>query len=401
MIRYLKKTFSFSKTDLIVGGGLVLILIFYYAVILTGRIATDLQPHARMAYGFAQQGVKLPANFLYFFLVALFSGFSKHYVVYYIPTVFLLCTAITAKYFITKHYLTRLCLFSDKKATRAYLLAAAMLFVFALPGVNYFLSDEFYMGQLVPNVWHNSTVIFLMPFSILLFFKSYDYLFLRIEKSQKEKLEILLLVLANALIKPSFLFALLPSVAVYFLIDNIGTKKSKIPWTNILPFLIGVVVIAVEYYLIYKLYFVGSAGNEKHKSDVIIAPFVIWKIFSPNCMVAFLTSCFFPLLYIIITKGQVLKNKLVQFAAVNYVMGLLIWILLAEDGIRKSDGNFYWQIVAVSYLLFFTLLIEFVNSVRSVTLTKTKQWLIGGAFSLHFIWGVYYWLKIIIFKGYS
>ena len=68
MIRYLKKTFSFSKTDLIVGGGLVLVLIFYYALILTGRIATDLQPHARMAYGFAQQGVKLPANFLYFFL---------------------------------------------------------------------------------------------------------------------------------------------------------------------------------------------------------------------------------------------------------------------------------------------------------------------------------------------
>ncbi|MBP6022208.1 hypothetical protein [Ferruginibacter sp.] len=226
-------------------------------------------------------------------------------------------------------------------------------------------------------------------------------MFLRAEKSQKEKLEILLLVLANALIKPSFLFALLPSVAVYFLVENITAKKNKIPWANILPFLIGVVVIAIEYYLIYKLYFVGSAGNEKHKSDVIIAPFVIWKIFSPNCLVAFLTSCFFPLVYIIITKGQVLKNKLVQFAAVNYVMGLLIWILLAEDGIRKSDGNFYWQIVAVNYLLFFTLLIEFVNSVRSGTITKMKQWLIGGAFSLHFIWGVYYWLKIIIFKGYS
>jgi len=44
-----------------------------------------------------------------------------------------------------------------------------LLFVFSLPSVQVFTNKFYYLGQFTPNVWHNSTTIFLMPFALLLF----------------------------------------------------------------------------------------------------------------------------------------------------------------------------------------------------------------------------------------
>jgi hypothetical protein len=401
MISRLLMKINCTNKEFAIGLSLFLIFGLYYSIILIGRIPTDLQPHAKMAFLFAQGEVKLPPNFLYFFLLALFTGFSDQYSLYYIPTVFLLSMSISVKFFVTKYYSDKFLVHNNKSKPYTFILAIAMLYVFALPGLNFYLSNEFFFGQLVSNVWHNSTVIFLMPFSILLFFKSYYLLFGNIKDPAKEKLQIILLLIINALIKPSFLFTLLPAVGIFFVFENFVFKNRRISSVKLLPYLIAAFFIIIEYYFIYKLNFVGNISEAKSKSSVIIDPFVVWRIFSPDCLIAFLTSCIFPLVFISFTKGKILRSKLVQFALVNYVIGLIVWILFSEQGFRKSDGNFYWQIVVVSYLLFFTMLIEFINAVKLKTITKVHQWIIGGSFLLHFCWGVFYWVKIIIFKDYS
>lgn len=396
-----KKIAFVSKRDLVWAAGLFLIFAAYYSFILINRIPTDLQPHAKMAYSFSQGEVKLLPNFLYFFLLSLFTGFSTQYSLYYFPTVILISLAITAKFFITKFYAAKFCSICNQNKVYAYLIATVMLFVFALPGLNYFTSHQFYMGQLVPNVWHSSTTIFLMPFAEVLFFESYILLFLEEKKIKRKIFQIVLLIILNALIKPSFLFTLLPTVALFFFIQYFFFKREKGYWVKPLPYIIGFVFIVIEYYFIYKLNYSGVSYGDKTNSGIDFEPFAIWLSYSPDLIVAFITSCFFPLVYIIFSKGLVLKNKLVQFSLSNYLIGLSLWILLAEQGFRRSDGNFIWQMVVTSYLLFFTLLMNFFNEAKLGTLTKMQQWIIGGSFFLHFAWGVYYWLKIIIFSNYA
>lgn len=384
--------------------GLVIFLFFagYYFILLYSRIATDIQAHAAIAYSFAVDHTKLTPNFLYFILVALISGFTKYYPVYYGASIVIICAAITAKFLLTIFYLNQ---YSELKNNIfiAFGLSFAMLFIFALPGSGYFNKGNFYFGQLTATVWHNSTVIFLMPFAILLFFKSYELLFSN-NKEQHRKIlfQVTILVILNALIKPSFLFTLLPSVFICFFYNKSFSKKGGNKFHYLLPYLIGMILIALEYYIIYKLNYISSStNNHGEESKVILSPFEVWKSFSDNMWVAAITSLFFPVIFIILTKGGVLKNKMVQFSLINFLLGLCIWILLAEEGARKYHANFYWQIVVTVYLLFLSLLIDFVKRVQLKQLCYYKQWLIGGAFLLHFIWGVFYWLKIIIFRGYN
>jgi len=168
----------------------------------------------------------------------------------------------------------------------------------------------------------------------------------------------------------------------------------------LVPFLAGLLFIAIEYYLIYNLGHISKIVNSDKEAGVAIEPFVVWSNYSPNTLVAFLTSCFFPIVYCIVSKGAIFKEKMVQFATVNYIMGLSIWILFAEQGYRKFDANFCWQLIVASYLLFLSFLIQFVNDCRQRNIGINKQYIIGGAFLLHFIWGLVYWVKIIIFRGY-
>jgi hypothetical protein len=397
----LKKIAHIPKRDLVWGTALFLTFAAYYSFILISRIPTDLQPHAKMAYSYSQGEVKLLPNFLYFFLLSLFTGFSKQYALYYIPAVILMSAAITAKFFITKFYAVKFCSICKENQTYPYLIAIVMLFVFPLPGVNYFTADQFYMGQLAPNVWHSSTTIFLMPFAEILFFESYSLLFLNDKNTKNKIVQVLVLLTLNALIKPSFLFTLLPTVGIFFFVQYLFLKKETNYLVKILPYVIGCIFIAVEYYFIYKLNYSGVDYSDKTNSGIAFEPFAIWKSYSPNLVIAFITSFFFPLVYILVSKGAVLKNTIVRFSLCNYLIGLSLWILLAEQGFRRSDGNFIWQMVVAGYLVFFTMLIEFLNAAKNNTLTKMKQWIAGGSFFLHFAWGVFYWVKIIIFSNYA
>lgn len=105
-------------------------------------------------------------------------------------------------------------------------------------------------------------------------------------------------------------------------------------------------------------------------------------------------------MYIITTKGAVLNDKLVQFAGLNLIIGLLVWILFAEEGARKFHGNFYWQNVPGCYLLFFSMLIYYINQFKKSNSKPLVKMLEAFALLLHFLWGIFYWVKIVIFKSY-
>jgi hypothetical protein len=274
-----------------------------------------------------------------------------------------------------------------------------LLFIFCLPGFNFSYPDRFYLGQLAPNVWHNSTVIFLFPFAIILFFKVFELLQAN-EPNKKISYQVAALILINALIKPSLLFTIIPSFFILFLFSNNPWKIKIKELDKFLPFIVGIIFIGVEYLIIYKLNYTSTV-TPSNQSGIMIAPFEVWRYLSGNVVISFLTSCLFPLVYIFITKGKVLKSPLVIFAVTNFIIALAIWILFAESGDRKLHGNFYWQVVITNYLLFFSLLLHLINGIKTNTISKIKRLVIAGVLLMHFAWGVFYWIKIIIFRGYS
>jgi hypothetical protein len=408
-----------TKTNWIATVAIFILFSIYYFIIVIDyppndiRLS-DIRAHAMIAYSYAVNHDKLSPNFLYDYLVALVSGFSNRLPVYYISSIILLSIAVTAKFAVTRFYLLKYSALKGN-AILSIALPIAMLFVFPLPGLDFFhpnnlylslgYSRIFYLGQLTPNVWHNPTVIFVMPFAVLLFFKSYELLFVNsTQHDQRILIHIALLIAINALIKPSFLFTLLPSVFIFYFYNRIISENTHTKFIQLSPYLLGMLLIAAEYYAIYKLNYTSSAANTivdaEGKSSIVLAPFKVWKLYSSNLVIAVITSLFFPLIYFLVSKGGLFKDKIVQFAIMNFLIALSIWILFAEAGARESHANLLWQVVIAAYLLFFSLLLHFIKEVELNKLNQTSRRIIGGAFLLHFIWGVVYWLNIIKYGYY-
>jgi hypothetical protein len=370
--------------------------IAYYSLILYLHIGTDVQVHAGIAFAFFNESGNITPNFLYYFLVGLFAAFSKYKGLYYISSVILLSAVIAFKFLVNVYYLRK---YLGAGIFATTLLAIMLLFIYCLPGINFFENKDFYLGQLAPNVWHNSTVIFLFPFSLILFFETISFLNQKVN-STSQQLLIFILILLNAAIKPSFLFTIIP--AVFAWLGYRFFKLSLIRFLQLtLPYTAGVLLIVLEYFFIYKVNTHSSNISALENSSVIISPFETWKHFSANIPVAFITSCLFPIVYAVHSKGVIFKNHLVSFACINFLFAILIWILFIETGFRRYHANFYWQVVIGNYLLFFTMLIHFLQQVKSNAIKAWGKKIIFGMFMLHFLWGVIYWAKIIWYYGYS
>src|SRR5688500_13785564 len=127
--------------------------LFFYAIVAT--IPTDIPLHAATVRSVHMGESPYPANFLYYFLVSLFSGFSAEGSHMLRASVVILALAVTMKYVITKGIIRTF--FVKKNVDRRLLifLAVSSLFLFAIPDFyNLFYLKKLYVSRMVPNVWH-------------------------------------------------------------------------------------------------------------------------------------------------------------------------------------------------------------------------------------------------------
>jgi len=234
---------------------------------------SDLGQHA----GFAQQiltgELAVPGNFLFYWLVNLFSLFSGKAFFIKISLCFLIAIASTFRFFLSQ----KIVLKSFNKTFRSehtrwfsVYIGLSLMFVFAIPLPGYFVNGFFYIGNFVPNVWHNSTTIFLFPFAIILFYLSYMQL---ITFSHKRNLWIFILIILNVFIKPSFLFVFI-CVYPFFLLYKY--KLNKEFWLSMGAVLFSIFLIALEYWMVFQ----HINPNNKEISNVIIQPFVSYTYYS-------------------------------------------------------------------------------------------------------------------------
>ncbi len=332
----------------------------FFSLLFLLNIYTDIQGHIEQIQEMAR-GELLRGNFIYYLIVWLLALGQTKSVYLAISSIFILTAAVVAKYQITFHYL-------KKHASAAWLLALALVFAFSLPG-----PDFFYRGQIPPNIWHNSTTLFLMPFALLLFIESEKYLF----QGKFDSLKIfLILIFLNIFIKPSFFFCIgliLPVMALF----HFGIQKAvRDLW---LPMGMGWVLVGLQYVLTY--YLDPSETDAVSGAGLQLAPLLVWRANSSLIGLSLLASLAFPL---------VALRRSAIFAWALLAFGLLIYIFVAETGDRALHGNFAWQNIVCMYMLFL---------VSAKTAFRFKS-LAAFFLALHVISGLAYLAKIIITGSY-
>ena len=188
----------------VIGIFALMVSIFAYIMFVI-KWNSDLPAHARIAQQMLEEHRLFSTNFLMYFLINLLTFFTGAKYPMRAVLVLLLAAANTAKYTIVREA------FREWTSSKTAKLASfSMLFVYIIP-LMYFLkplgiflsADNMYMGYYVPNVWHNSTILCMMPFAIACYllsvkqFKQYT--------DRRNKYISLFLVL-SVLVKPSFFF---------------------------------------------------------------------------------------------------------------------------------------------------------------------------------------------------
>lgn len=374
----------------------------------------DMHDHAAFARQMCTGEIPYAGNFLVYLLVNIFSFFTANVTFTEISLCFLLAFAGTYRYYlslnkiqevlfvisdigqqssVTTHHsplITYHSTFTNQLQTA--LLALCMLFVFAIPLPSYLSDDRyFYIGNYVPNVWHNSTILFLFPFAILLFDLSYKQLQLF---DVKRNWWILGLITLNLFIKPSYFFVFL---CVYPLMLLLKYKFKKEFWLSIIPLVVGFVLLMVEYIIIYKT----AKPTGKEASSVIFLPFYRSPEFDELYLipVAMIFSMFFPLLYSIFNFKKVIKNQIFWYTFLSFLVSVLIFLFISETGPRASHGNFYWQIVITTWFCFFVSLLALLKDFNIEGKTF-KNKLLFSLFGIHVLMGVIYFVRILMTGSY-
>jgi hypothetical protein len=390
LINYLDVTILFSCC----------LFIFTY---LTQYIATDINAHLeqikRINYGQANY----PANFLFYYIVNLLAGFSNGRLLL-ASAVFVLSAACTGKYIISKQFIMHFCNAINPKVSTTFskqivVIASALFFCFAIPDpFSLFVLKKMYLGKFVPMVWHNSTTIFLFPFAILLFWKQLNLFDPKLNFKSIDIVIINLLVIINMLVKPSFLFTFAP-VTLFFLIQRFKVESLKNWILKATPIFTTFLVVLIQYYFIY----IKQDGSFYHEQSKVALsfPFELMSTFIPNWFIPFTFIFSFAfIIYTMIVYKEIINFMPFRYALTLAIVGILISAFFIEIGPRALHGNFLWQNVICSYLLFLTTISFITPKLISKKTWTTNDKILGLLFLTHTISGFLYLFKIAITTSY-
>jgi len=392
-----------NKNKLISSILFILLFIAFYGILKAiPADYNDIHDHAAFARQMCTGEIPYTGNFLVYLLVNVFSFFTANVTFTEVSLCLLLAFAGTYRYQLSFNKINQV-LKSDIPTNQpvnqstiqlySHLLALSLLFVFVIPIPSYFLGDYFmYIGNYAPNVWHNSTILFLFPFALILFELSYKQLQ---SFDAKRNWWILGLVVLNLFIKPSFFLVFICAYPVMLLIQ-FGLRKQF--WLGIIPLAVGMALLIIQYIVIYKIS--GPAANDS--SSVVFLPFYKNPELNQdmiNIPFALIFSLFFPLIYVVLNIKRLYNNRLFLYTLLTFVFSILIFFLISETGRRASHGNYYWQIVITTWLCFFVALLSLLKDFKNQGSTIKNKFLLS-VFGIHVLMGVIYFVRILVTGSY-
>ena len=375
----------------VIGIFALMVSIFAYIMFVI-KWNSDLPAHAHIAQQMLEEHRLFSTNFLMYFLINLLTFFTGAKYPMRAVLVLLLATANTAKYTIVREA------FREWTSSKTAKLASfSMLFVYIIP-LMYFLkplgiflsADNMYMGYYVPNVWHNSTILCMMPFAIACYllsvkqFKQYT--------DRRNKYISLFLVL-SVLVKPSFFFVYVIAYPIIML-SQYGLSKTFSK--SLLPLLAGGICLVYEYVTIYY------SGVNDGSSVVIDIAQLFTLDFWQSRILYLVVSLSLPLLFLCLYGRTIVRDPEFWFVLIMLVCGLGIMWCCRETGPRATHGNFGWQTIAAMWFVYFYMLKTATNS--EVLLLPQRggysQKIMLIIFGLHVIMGFVYLGKFLVTKSF-
>ncbi|MFN0201535.1 MAG: hypothetical protein ACKVTZ_08440 [Bacteroidia bacterium] len=368
---------------------------FIFHAIHQQYIDTDIQEHINAAIA-----GEIPANFAFFSLIYyplkwlnLLTFTNGMYCATLILTL-----SVWARFAVTTYLLQKSKIPAAWADIIAFLLAH---FAFSLPRIGilfntlqyfkhqitfeYYQFSPYWFGQFPPFVWHNSTLILLYPFALLLFWQSYEQLQ---RPSSTRLLTIIALVCLNIIIKPSFFFCFAGAYPL-FLLKNF--RLSRTFFLQLLPVIVGLFLLWFQMRGIYH--------TETANSGLGIKPFAEWAIhlggnhFPLRAAQAIFCSFLFPICFFAVYPSFLSEQKH-QYTLLLLAGAMLLAILMGENGERAGHGNFLWQMFVCNYLLFGITVSDFWKQLNINALQKREKGLLF-ALALHLGSGGLYLVKLI------
>jgi len=254
-----------------------------------------------------------------------------------------------------------------------------------------------YLGQFSGQPWHNPTYIIMKPFSILCFFWFYDFF----RADQKDKIIIYkyhvskqninvlifsILLFVSLLAKPSFLFAFMPTVAVFTIIELVRFKFKNL----LLSCKLAVSMIPSIVLLLVQ----RSVTLTLQGSEIVFSPFEVWKIYSTSIPLSFALAWAFPIFVCCLVFRSIFQNRLLLLSLIAWLIGLCEFSLLAEKGPRLEHANIGWSLLITSFLLFIVCTIVFLQYTRTSKNVNSRSISCGFILLfLHISNGIYYFLR--------
>lgn len=367
---------------------IVMLLVFSYIMFVI-KENSDLCAHVRIAQNMLTAHKLFSNNFLMYFLINLLTLFTGYELWMQTVLVILISISNTIKY-----WLVRDAFKEWTTETTAKLSSAALLFVYVIP-LMYFLkpfgifmsANNMYLGYYVPNVWHNSTILCMMPFSIacyLLSAKQFN------EYSDKRNWQITLLLTISTLIKPSFFFIYLIAYPIVML-KSYGAGKEL--FKSLLPLLCGGICLLYEYITIY--YGGGDDGSGVVINIMPLFNVEFWKSHALYLLVSFIL----PLSFLCLYSKLIYKDNEFWFVLIMLICSLGLMWCCQETGPRAAHGNFNWSAIAATWFVYYYILKTILQHCEWHSLQNGGGYsytAVLALFALHVVMGFVYLGKFLI-----
>lgn len=351
---------------------------------------TDISEHLNIIKDINEKKY-LPGHFGYFLLVSILSFYSMNTKILMITSSLILSFFVTLKKHLTEKIM-KLISYNNVAFSKYIPTISTMLIFFTLlPS-----KPPFYLPW-PPISWLNSTMISVFPFSIMLFYYSFNFI---IQKNNVFLLKIIFLSIIILVFKPSYLFVFIIAFPLmYFLQERKFTSNflKTILISGFILCLIYLQYIYIYHYLLFQL------NLDYSNTDLIIKPFSAWSRISSNILISFILWFGFPITLIILFYEQLFKEKIFIYALINFIIGLIIFIVFEE--VNKStlhpygSVNFLWQVLITFYILIIISVSIYLKNLQFNNLVKFKNIIVCLTFIYYFASGIMY-LYNTIFKCY-
>lgn len=245
------------------------------------------------------------------------------------------------------------------------------------------------LGTLITQPWHNSTYIGMRCFAILSF-----TVWIKIWKGQREAklkdyLKLLLFLLITNSFKPNFIIAFAPALFFFYLIMLLYKKTSLFLGVEM-----GVVLLLSMGVLIYQYTVLYPTGGS---SGMTITLGRIWAYLQNGYLIYLvLASYLFPIIVTIISYISRRKNEILFFSWVFTIVTFAENMLLTETGGRMLNGNFSWNMMLSSLVLFIVCAVELAVLYKEEKDKRWILWIAVGILILQLINGFMYFGAVYV-----